>query len=371
MTSEGNKSICDILIPIWNQLEYTKECLVSVFRFTPTPFRLILIDNASDTRTAQYLDSVKEKNTERIVLIRNSENLGWVKAVNQGIFYSDSSYVCVMNNDTVVYPGWLSEMVGVAEKYESIGVVNPLWELPKRCRTTPKDYFNRMITRQRGKFIETDWARGFCFLIKREVINRIGGLDETFSPGYYDDWDYSVRAIKAGFRCVRAKGAFVWHYRNVTSLEVLGGSRFNSLFHDKEKLFYKRWGRPLRILLIVDSSLNESLPLLKNFGLFLLRDQNRLFVISSQKELYIEHTNCKIKYSLNPMMQAVSILNIIDNFRHSSYKRYNSILCSPKINKFLRKFCFVRNNFLIKELDSRLRNEKDLIRELSSLKKHE
>ena len=197
---------CEIIIPVWNQLDYTSSCLNSIFKSTRTPFRIIIIDNASDKQTAQYLDSIKEKYPKQIVLVRNCENLGWVKAVNQGLFYSKSLYACVMNNDTVVYPGWLSEMISVAEKDKLIGLVNPLWELPKRYRGTPDGYFSKIITRQHGRFIETDYARGFCFLIKREVINKIGGLDEIFSPGYFDDWDYSARAIRAGFRCVRAEG---------------------------------------------------------------------------------------------------------------------------------------------------------------------
>lgn len=362
---------CDIVVPIWNQLRHTKECLSSLFKSTSFPFRLIIVDNASDARTAQYLDSVKEKSPEQVSLIRNSENLGWVKAVNQGLFHSDSSYLCVMNNDTVVYPGWLSEMIGAAEKDELTGIVNPLWELPKRYRGTREDYFSKIVTQQRGNFIETDWARGFCLLIKRKVINKVGGLDETFSPGYYDDWDYSARAIKAGFRCVRAKGAFVWHYKSTTYPEVLGTSGADTLFQNKGKIFYKRWGRPLRILLIIDSFLNGDLPLLKNFGLLLLRNQNKLFVISNQKGLDIEHTNCIMKYSTNSMLRMRSVLNIVDNFRHTSCKRYSSILCSSKISQFLRKFPFIRNNYLIKELQTCLKNEKDLIKDLADLKKYE
>ena len=83
---------CDIIIPVWNQLDYTSSCLNSIFRSTRILFRIIIIDNASDKQTAQYLDSIKKKYPEQIVLIRNRENLGWIKAVNQGIFYSDSRY---------------------------------------------------------------------------------------------------------------------------------------------------------------------------------------------------------------------------------------------------------------------------------------
>lgn len=341
-----------------------------MFEFTRFPFRLILVDNASDKQTAQYLDKIKEENPEQVVLIRNSENLGWVKAVNQGILYSNSLYVCAMNNDTVAYLRWLSEMVDVAEEGELVGLVNPLWELPKRYKRTPDKYFRKIITQQSGKFIETDYARGFCFLIKRKVISKIGGLDEVFSPGYYDDWGYSLRAMEAGFKCVRAKGAFVRHYRSITYLAVWGETRFNSLFQEREKIFYKKWGRSLRILLIIDSSLSKNLPLLKDFGLSLLEGQNRPTIINTQRELNIEHTNCTMKYSLSPMAQIRSTLNIMDNFRHSSSKRYDCILCSPKIDKFLNRFSFIKNNYLIKKLDTNLMNVKDLIKDLGNLKKY-
>jgi len=340
---------CLIVIISLNQVYYTRGCIESILKNTDYPHRILIVDNGSDTETIEYLKYLKEGNIAEVIF--NNENRGWVKAVNQGVYYSDSLYVCIMNNDTIVYPGWLSEMISIIQKDDSIGLVNPLWELPKRFIRTREDYFNKIVTNQRGQFIETDWVRGFCFLTKREVINKVGGLNEAFSPAYYDDWDYSIRAIRAGFRCVRAQGAFVWHYKNITYPKVLGGSEFNSLFQEKEKVFYGRWGRPLRILLITNSLSNENLPLLKDFGLLLLRDQNKLFIISSQRELNIEHTNCRMRYSRTPMVGMRAVLNIMNNFRHSSSKRYDLILCSPKINKFLKKFFFIRNNYLIKEID--------------------
>ncbi|UCB57628.1 MAG: glycosyltransferase family 2 protein, partial [Candidatus Omnitrophota bacterium] len=337
---------------------------------THTPFRLIIVDNASDRETAQYLESARERNPKAVNIIRNNENLGWVKAVNQGLFYSQSSYVCVMNNDTVVYPGWLNQMTSVAEKEETIGLVNPLWELPRRYKARCGDYFNKVVSRQGGEYIETDWARGFCFLIKRKVINKIGGLDEAFSPGYYDDWDYSARAQEAGFRCVRAKGAFVWHYIGKTYSGVLGRRVADELFQDKGKVFYRRWGRPLKGLLIIDTHLNKDPAQLRKIILLLLREQNKLFIISSQKLNDVEHTSCRAKYFINSMLGLRAAINIMDNFRHSASKRYNFIICSPEIGKFFKWLPFIRNNYLIKEFKD-LVNEKDLLNDLTKLKKYE
>ena len=131
----------------------------------------------------------------------------------------------------------------------------------------------------------------------------------------------------------------------------MGKSGVDSLVQDKEKIFYEKWGKPLRILLIVELSLKRSPSLLKEFALSLLRKRNRVFVISSQKKIEIEHTNCTIKYSLNPIMGPRAVLNIVDNLRHSLRKRYDFIFCSSEISSFLNKFAFIKNNYLIKKLD--------------------
>ena len=73
---------CDIIIPVWNQLEVTKDCVDSIIRNTKYPFRLVIIDNASDKKTTDYLDSLKADKRLGLLLIRNEKNFGFVKAVN-------------------------------------------------------------------------------------------------------------------------------------------------------------------------------------------------------------------------------------------------------------------------------------------------
>ena len=360
---------CDIIIPIWNQLKYTEECIESILEATGfSSFRLILIDNASDRQTADYLDQIKAGHEGKILLIRNSENLGWVKAVNQGICRCVGEYVCVMNNDTVVYPGWLAQMIKVAEKEKAIGLVNPLWQLPKRFKKIPGAYFNKTIKKGRGEFIETDWVRGFCFLIKRAVLDKIGGLDEDFSPGYYDDWDFSMRAQRAGFKCARAKGAFVRHYVNASSPLILGRKGFNRLFQEKEELFYSKWGRPLRILVIIDRALSKDFASVKSFTSQLLKEQNRVFLIS-QRPLGIAHTNYRYNNCPDFLIGVRALFSLLNNLRHIRSKRYNLIFCSTRMGRLLKSFPFIRNNYLFKELDGCLKDTEATIEELAALKK--
>ena len=84
---------CDIIIPIWNQLELTKNCIEHIIKNTKYPYRLILIDNGSEAETNAYLRAFKEKKIVETELIRDEKNLGFVKAVNQGMRISNASYV--------------------------------------------------------------------------------------------------------------------------------------------------------------------------------------------------------------------------------------------------------------------------------------
>ncbi len=360
---------CLIIIVVLNQLEYTRGCVESIIKHTNYPYKILIVDNGSNKETIDYLRYLQRQNAAEVIF--NKKNLGWVEAVNQGMFYDDSSYVCVMNNDTLVYPGWLSEMVDISRKDKTIGIVNPLWGLPKKFKGSRNDYYDRVVTKHKGEFIAIDWARGFCFLVKRGVINKIGGLDEVFSPGCYDDWDYSVRAWESGFRCVRAKGAFVYHYKNVTYSEEFGREGMNNAFKEKGAIFYERWGRPLRVFIIIDSTYVNLLSSLKDFILYLLKKQNKVFVLNSQGSLLINHTNYIERGSMNAMLGAKAIVKIIGNLRHSQPKRYDTIICSSSLNKFLEKFYFIRNNYIIKELDGNLDNDnrEEILTSLSNLKK--
>ena len=117
---------CDIVIPVWNQPLLTKDCVDSIIKNTDClDYRLIIIDNASDEETKRYLESLKSSTSPRVFLVRNENNLGFVRAANQGMRLSEAPYVCLINNDTIAAKGWLSEMIRIADSSANIGLVNP------------------------------------------------------------------------------------------------------------------------------------------------------------------------------------------------------------------------------------------------------
>jgi len=339
----------DIVMPVYNQLEYTKECVDSIIGNTRLRYRIIIVDDASKPETAAYLDQLAA--AKKAVLLRNTVNSGWVGSVNKGLKAAEAEYVCVVNNDIRVFPGWLSEMTRIADSDKRIGLVNPCWELPQAFNDKPGEYYRKVVVKKEGRYVETDWARGFCFLIKRQVIDRIGGLDEGFAPGYYDDWDYSVRAINNGFVVVRAEGAFVRHYGNVTFGKVFGKLRLNAELLRKQDMFEKKWGRPLRISLVLDSALMNGCAAVGGLGLRLLRDQNRLEVMDGTGRFELRHTNCRTKKVLRGFLKLACLFSLLLNLRYRNKKRYDAVICSPGLNGFLRSFPYLKDRFRILPLD--------------------
>ncbi|MDD5079060.1 MAG: glycosyltransferase family 2 protein [Candidatus Omnitrophica bacterium] len=342
-------------MPVYNQPSYTKACLDSIKKHTDYPHRIVVVDDASSSETAEYLDKLSNEN--EIVLLRNQENLGWVRSVNKGLNFSKAQYVCVMNNDTVVYPGWLSEMVSVALKNAAFGLVNPEWEIPEKFKGSREDYFRIVIKKQNGKFIETDWVRGFCFLIKRAVIEKIGGLDQIFSPGYFDDWDYSLRAIQAGFLVVKAQGAFVWHYKNVTHGQLLKKKGLEQEIIQKKGIFCNRWGKFQKALLIVDRLLKGKSGNLEESCFCLLRKQVRLVVIKGRLDFNLHHANYFVITSSDYFLKARVLFHLWRNFLLKPGKRYDYVICSLGMKNFLERFGVVSKRYIIKDVEEELLKE--------------
>lgn len=237
---------------VWNNLELTKSCIDSVIKNTDINYRLIIIDNASDDETKKYLESIRDKEGQRVTLVRNENNLGYVKASNQGAGLSNASYVCLINNDTITTKGWLEEMIAAAGSSPKIGLVNPssntLGQKPDKFESV-EDYSER-LKGSSVKFTEIGSAIGFCMLIKREVIEKIGLFDEIYGMGNFEDTDYSRRAIKEGYICVRAHRAYVYHDEGSS----FGRNRvFDENFERNRQIYEFRWGKRKWIAYVISS----------------------------------------------------------------------------------------------------------------------
>jgi GT2 family glycosyltransferase len=277
-------------MPVWNNKVITKDCVDSILKNTGTDYTLIIIDNASDEETRHYLESIKKEKGLHIQVIRNNSNLGFVKAVNQGIRHSKAPFICLINNDTIATRGWLEGMIKAAQSDTGIGIVNPssnnLGQKPTDGE--PLERYAQHIASDPFICVEIGAAIGFCMLIKREVIERIGLFDEIYGMGNFEDTDFSKRAVKEGYKCVRACRSYVYH-REGSSFRKMG--TFEDDFRRNREIFEFRWGKPRRIAYVVDSYDENTLRSLTSESIKLARDGNWVFCFSRQKIPLPAHSN--------------------------------------------------------------------------------
>lgn len=251
-----------IIVVNYNGEADTKACFKSLelVGTKDLNFSVILIDNGSQSFHSDRLNYAGE-----IHLIKNHKNLGFVKANNQGIKYAmkhGADYVCLLNNDTIVHPDFLAELLKAAEKNNAIGLISP-----KIYFSAGREFHkSRYKPDELGKVIwyaggildwdnvygshrgvdevdheqyetseETDFATGCCFLIKKEVIEKIGLLDENYFA-YLEDVDYCVRAKKAGYKIFYEPKAVIWH-KNASSSGG-PGSKLHFFLQERNRLIF-------------------------------------------------------------------------------------------------------------------------------------
>jgi len=245
---------CDIIAVTWNQKEIIKSFIDSFLESTSLRCRLIIVDNASADGTREYLLSLKDtKNCEFKVML-NEDNKGFVRGINQGIAISTAPYVCWANDDLIFCPGWLEEILSILMKNPAIGVVSPNSNnlgVHVPVGISMHAFAARLREEYKGVFVEMSFCVGFCLVVRREVIDKVGGFSEEFAPLFFEDTDYSMKAQKAGYRIGFAKAAYVWHKEHA-SVQRIAKSK-EEIFSRNRELFHRKWGKILRIAWIEDN----------------------------------------------------------------------------------------------------------------------
>lgn len=214
-----------IVIVNWNGKSLLRRCLDSIEKNTIYPsFETIVVDNGSTDGSVEMV----EREFPNVQLIRNKENLGFAIANNQGIKRSlehGASYVLLLNNDTeIIQKGWLKRMVETMGEYRHTGLLGPKVLRPDRMEYYSAGWMSPVEERTIPKGLRKPRKVGvvsFCaILIRREVIENIGLLDEGFSPFLWEDQDYYARTRKAGYRIVYEPRVAIVHYGSMSLKKV-------------------------------------------------------------------------------------------------------------------------------------------------------
>jgi hypothetical protein len=212
-----------IIILNWNRKDDTLACLRSIKDVKYPQLSVVLVDNASRDGT---VESVRE-NFPAVEVITNSENLRFAGGNNVGIDYAmqnKADYILLLNNDTEVAPDFLSELVSVAENNDRVGMLGPkiyyhntpkmIWFAGGRIEFW-KGWLSHIGIReldhgQYDSIRDVDYLTGCCLLVKREVIEKVGTLDESYFI-YGEDADWCIRAYRAGFKLTYVPSSLIWH----------------------------------------------------------------------------------------------------------------------------------------------------------------
>lgn len=219
----------NIVIPNYNGYKLLKNCLDSLKNQTYSNFSIIVVDNASDDSSYNWLN-----NYENVTLKKLDKNYGFSKAVNEGIKLSNSKYVVLLNNDTVVPENWLETLLGEIEKDESIFSV-----CSKMIRYNEKDKIDdagdeysilgwaykigdgkNISSFRKSKYVFSSCAGAAIY--RNSIFDEIGYFDEDFFA-YMEDIDISYRAKIYGYKNRYCSEAKIFHIGSATS-----GSKYNS-----------------------------------------------------------------------------------------------------------------------------------------------
>jgi len=232
-----------IIIPTYNGLHLLQACVESIRVHTEAPYEIIVVDNGSTDPTTDYCRS------EKITFISMPANAGFPVACNAGLKLASGDELLLLNNDVIVSRGWLTNLKRALYSAPDIGIVGPVTNYASGRQQVETSYgsieaFHHAAEKASlegaAKWTETMRLVGLCFLFKREVLDRVGLLDERFSPGHYEDDDYCYRARMHGYRLLIAGDTLV-HHEGSASFRREPGDRWQELVERNRKLFIDKW----------------------------------------------------------------------------------------------------------------------------------
>lgn len=239
-----------VVVLTYNNLEYTKACLLSLeINSGYENLEIVIVDNSSSDGTQEYLLEYG-KYRDDVCVILNEENYGFAKGNNIGLDAASGQLLVVLNNDTYVTPGWIHSMARHLRLDSDVGLVGPVTnnigneariEIVYSNMSEMEQSAAAYTSKRPGQSLEVDCVAFFCTMMTRQVYQEIGGLDEAFGRGFFEDDDYCQRVRKAGYKVVIADDVFVHHHLSASFAKLDDGER-RTLFETNKKIYEEKWG---------------------------------------------------------------------------------------------------------------------------------
>ncbi len=246
------KSTHSIIVPIYNAPLEVENCLTSLEQsLNFAEVELILIDDASQEITKKLVYEFSLKNPE-IKYICHEKNQGYLATVNEGLSLAEGDVVTLLNSDTTV-PKFFSERILACFNHkEKIGVASPILAkglpfsvpLPKDLSPLDVDKMDEKIRDNVPLYPTIIFPDGACFSISRACFEKVGFFDSCYKKGYFEELDFSMRAVEKGFKTVFIDNLYVYHrshasFDQKSTLELMKKNR---------QIFMEKWGEKYKIL---------------------------------------------------------------------------------------------------------------------------
>ena len=229
-----------IVILNWNGKEDTAECIDSLKRIDYSNHRILVVDNGSTDGSAEWFDRMYPE----IEVVRNKKNLGYTGGNNIGIrraIILSADYVLLLNNDTIVDSGFLTELINAVGHDKSIGIAGPtVFDYGSNSSVQATGAIVRWYTGSTTRIelgttgcddarrrIEVDFVSGSCLLARTSIIERVGYLDDCFFA-HWEEIDWCVGAKNAGYKVVWAPNARIWHKCGATGGRIPGFREYHN-----------------------------------------------------------------------------------------------------------------------------------------------
>ncbi|MDO4888433.1 MAG: glycosyltransferase [Actinomycetaceae bacterium] len=242
-----------VVIPVYQHWDETLRCLVSLEQtYAPFGYEVIVVDDASGDGTADRLEDIGG-----LKIIRHESNTGFVGACNSGIAAARGEYVALLNNDTEVTPYWLQALVDCLAD-PSIGLVGSRLVYPDGTLQEAGAHIfsdgsgwnygrgqnpeNHSFTYRR----DVDYCSGASILVRKSILDELGGLDTRFMPAYYEDTDLAFSTRKLGYRVVYEPRSLVVHHEGVShGTDVTSGVKAHQEINRVK--FVEKWKEELAL----------------------------------------------------------------------------------------------------------------------------
>ena len=239
-----------IVVVTYDNLTFNRLCLESVLANTEEDFELIVVDNRSEDGTRSYLTKLSESDA-RVRVLFNARNVGFAPACNQGLALAGGEHVVLLNNDTMVPPGWLGGLLRHLRDPE-VGLVGPVTnrigneaEIETHYRTWG-EFLELARSRSEhfaGEWLEIRTPAMFCLAMRRQTYQHIGPLDERYEVGLLEDDDYADRAREAGYQLRCAEECVIHHFGEASFGELVADGEYGRILRANQQRYQEKWGR--------------------------------------------------------------------------------------------------------------------------------